>query len=200
MTAQHDTRELGPEAAAPGLARRSLMEVAWTAPVVAAAVAAPGAAASIPSPPSDARTVIGVQIGSYNPLEFNLLTWVTRFETAGPGSLPPNSDVFLAEEGQVDVVSEGDIVAWPDSAILTTSRTARIIIPAGVHPGYNSYVREGHQVNIALGLKPLTMRLAERPTEPVRMRVEVTRGPVDTVSGRIVGSYALLSDIIAVHR
>ncbi|TDX79341.1 hypothetical protein EDF35_2578 [Rathayibacter sp. PhB151] len=189
MTAQNHTQGPGPATTTAGVRRRSLIEVAWTTPVVAAAVAAPGAAASTPSPVADARVVLGLVVGSFNPREVAVNLYVTRFQTTGPGNPPLLSDVELLEEGQVEITLEHDTVAWPDFARLVRPGTHRIVIPAGRYANYTGYQRDGHDVSVALARSPFTVLLTDSPTGTFPVSGTVTSGPIDTVSAALLGTY-----------
>ncbi|MCJ1700618.1 hypothetical protein MT356_12900 [Rathayibacter festucae] len=189
MTAQNRTQGPGPATTTAVVGRRSLIQVAWTTPVVAAAVAAPGAAASTPSPVADERVVLGLLVGSYNPREVVVNLYVTRFQTSGPGNPPLLSDVVLLEDGEVEITLEHDTVAWPDYARLAWPGTHRIAVPGGRYANYTGYQRDGHDVSVALVQSPFTVRLTDSPTGTFPVSGKVARGPIDTGSAALLGIY-----------
>jgi hypothetical protein len=132
MTAQNRTHGPGTATTAAGVGRRALIQVAWTTPVVAAAVAAPGAAASTPSPVADERVVLGLLVGSYNPREVAVNLSVTRFRTSGPGNPPLLSDVdqptgafpvsAKVTRGPIDTGSAALLGSFGQSSVTSTVR------------------------------------------------------------------------------
>ncbi|AZZ51626.1 hypothetical protein C1I64_05915 [Rathayibacter festucae DSM 15932] len=169
-----------------GVSRRAaVVAAAWTTPVVSAAVAAPGAAASAPAP---------VHQGPY----------VGLFLTAGPragefevevrvaGSGPDGAPVTLLTDASVDITTNHDVETWWPGFVVDGPRAATIPIPAGTYTHVGEYVgKDGVLLNISIVRYPSGSRLSRTPAGEFSITATVTVGRVypgaDAVARRYIG-------------
>lgn len=155
-----------------GVTRRTTVALAWATPVIAAAVSAPGAAASAPRP---------LEVGPYVGLFLDPQpsgTFVLEIKAAQSG--PPGSPVVLLGDARVDVTAEHDIAVWPEGLVVDGPRSGHFPIPAGSYESRGMYTdREGRLMQVApVGSGPLFCTLAALPKGRFSVTATVTRGPV----------------------
>ncbi|MCJ1700622.1 hypothetical protein MT356_12920 [Rathayibacter festucae] len=148
-----------------GVVRRTAVAAAWTIPVIATAVAAPAAAASV-RPGDD--VFLGVFLGDVDQNRFNVSAFVN-------GIVPDGAPIVLGEVGRVDIESEHDVV-WDPDLVSDGPRHASFLIPAGPYPGDQTYRWRGREVTLAeLPLRRNT--LSPTPTGTFGVTATLTLGP-----------------------
>lgn len=153
----------------PGIARRTAVAAAWTALVIAAAVAAPGASAS-PAPVT-ASTFVGVTVTSLRVGTFGVTGFINMIGT-------PGSVVQLAEETWMDITTDHDVSRWDGRLVVIGPRAARLIIPVGPYPVARTYMIRGQTVSLAFAGATYTSSLTAEPKGRFIATATVTRGPV----------------------
>ncbi|NQX17082.1 hypothetical protein [Rathayibacter sp. VKM Ac-2857] len=110
-----------------GFSRRAGLTAAWSAPVVAAALSAPGASASTVTP--SGAPWLGVFLGPDRavPAAFTLVV-----RLGGPAA-EFGTPLTLPVDSRVDIVSEHDVAAWGDGIVPDGPRNAHVPIAAGVY-------------------------------------------------------------------
>lgn len=176
---QQHPHEAGPVAArAPGLARRTAVAAAWSTPVIAAAVAAPGASAS----PVASERFTGVSVGSgVGGGRFSVFVFLTMTATA------ITTDVVFKEDVRVDIIAEHDVASWGAGVVADGPRAAHLVIPAGSHPLTNEYETEGGLA--AVFLTSCACRFTASPTGGFTVSAAVTQGPLYRGSDPIVRGF-----------
>ncbi|MDY0912069.1 hypothetical protein [Rathayibacter festucae] len=151
-----------------GVARRTAVAVAWTTPVVAAAVAAPGASAS--PAPVIASTFVGVKVTSYIVGTFGVTAYINMIEA-------PGSTVQLEEETWVDIVTDQDVSQWDSGLIATGPRAARLVVPVGPYRVNRTYTVGSRSVSVSFN-QTYTSEFSAEPKGRFTVTATVTRGPV----------------------
>ncbi|AZZ52100.1 hypothetical protein [Rathayibacter festucae] len=178
MTArQHPQDDPRPPIHPSGVARRAAVAAAWSAPVIAAAVAAPGASASPVAAGAFAGVSIGVGAGDGRFVVLVLLT-TTATTTA--------TDLVFGEDVRVDITAEHDVASWGEGVVVDGPRAGHVSIPAGSHPITSTYQTEGRLAAVAR--RAFFCRLTASPTGSFAVSAAVTRGPLYGGSDPIVKS------------
>ncbi|TDX79345.1 hypothetical protein EDF35_2582 [Rathayibacter sp. PhB151] len=142
--------------------------VAWTTPVVAAAVAAPGASAS--PAPVIASTFVGVRVTSYAAGTFGVTAYINATGTTG-------SSVQLEEETWVDVSTDHDVSRWDSGLIAMGPRAARLVVAVGPYPVNRTYQIGSQSVSVSFN-QTYTSFLTAEPKGSFLATATLTRGPV----------------------
>ncbi|NQX05885.1 hypothetical protein HQQ82_14385 [Rathayibacter sp. VKM Ac-2856] len=171
--------------------RRDGLAVAWTAPVLAAAVSAPGAAAST-VPPEDPGPFVGLRIlprGALFSIEVSVGTIAESF-----------TPVVLPVEARVDIVSEQDVEGWGQGVVVDSPRTGHILIPAGEYRSAVSVsLSGGRKFQVKQAVPTSTSSLSTSPTGTYRVTATVTRGPVYTgTEGDIIATLGATSQTVSI--
>jgi hypothetical protein len=154
------------------ITRRAALAMACAAPVVAAAVGAPGAAASAP-PPLEVGPYVGLFLDSLSSGNF-----IVELRAAHTGV--SGAPVELLSDARMDVTTEHDVGHWSEWLVVDGPRSAHLVVPAGSYPSRGMYTdRDGLLMQVA-PLGPGKMYCALTPVPPGGFRVTatVTRGPV----------------------
>ncbi|ROQ05346.1 hypothetical protein EDF54_1963 [Rathayibacter sp. PhB93] len=152
----------------PGVARRTAVTAAWTTPVVAAAVAAPGASAS--PAPVVTSTFVGVSVDTYAVGSFGVTAYINMTGITG-------STVQLKEETWVDIVTDHDVSHWNSRFITIGPRAARLVVPVGPYIVDRTYRIGGQTVSVSF-YETFTSQLSAEPKGRFTVTATVTRGPV----------------------
>ncbi|NRG42816.1 hypothetical protein GTU73_12355 [Rathayibacter sp. VKM Ac-2804] len=164
-----DDRGHGP-APAPDLLRRSALAVAWSTPVIAAAVAAPGAAAST----SVDGTFVGVQVLAPPDAvgRFDVVLFLNARARVG-------SPVVLRRQARFTITTDQDVARWSEWVVPDGPRASHIVVPPGTYPSTASYTINGVSTVVAdAGVRSYVSYLQEDPPGRHRVRAAVERGPV----------------------
>ncbi|MCJ1687217.1 hypothetical protein [Rathayibacter sp. VKM Ac-2927] len=163
----HSPSDDRPTSIPPGVARRTAIAAAWTTPVIAAAVAAPGASAS----PVGAGIFAGVSISSsLGEGRFFVLVLLNTTATT------TTTDVVFGEDVRVDIAAEHDVASWGEGVVADGPRSGHLVIPAGSHPVTNSYETEGRLA--AEFTRVCFCELTASPKGSFTVSATVTRGPL----------------------
>lgn len=162
-----------------GVARRAAVAAAWSAPVIAAAVAAPGASASPVAAGGFAGVSIGAGAGDGRFVVLVLLTTTATTTTT-------TADLVFGEDVRVDVTAEHDVASWGEGVVADGPRAGHVSIPAGSHPITTTYETEGRLAAVAR--RAFFCRLTASPTGSFAVSAAVTRGPLYRGSDPIVTS------------
>ncbi|MCJ1704990.1 hypothetical protein [Rathayibacter sp. VKM Ac-2926] len=141
---------------------------AWTTPVVAAAVAAPGASAS-PAPVT-ASTFVGVKVSTYVVGTFGVTAYINMIGTTG-------STVQLNEETWVDIATDQDVSHWDSGLMAIGPRAARLVVPVGPYRVDRTYLIGGQTASVSFN-ETYTSNLSAEPKGRFTVSATVTRGPV----------------------
>ncbi|QHC58469.1 hypothetical protein [Rathayibacter sp. VKM Ac-2760] len=150
----HDSDDDSFVARTAGIARRSALAAAWTAPVVAAAVAAPGASAS--PVPVGTGTFVGVAVHREDVRGFNTKVYVN-------GERTPAGTVVLEVEAEIVITTEHDVDSWGSGIVAVGPRTGRLVLPVGSYPANFSYPLDGRAVWVSLPDRPRVTLLSASP-------------------------------------
>ncbi|ROS29805.1 hypothetical protein EDF22_1557 [Rathayibacter sp. PhB127] len=156
----------------PGVTRRAAIAMVCTAPVLAAAVGAPGPAATAPRP-LEAGPYVGLFLDSLSSGNFIV---ELRAACSGESGAP----VELLSDARMDVTAEHDVEHWSEWLVVDRPRSAHLVVPAGSYRSRGTYTdRDGRVMQVA-PLGPGRMYCALTPVPPGGFRVTatVTRGPV----------------------
>jgi hypothetical protein len=155
-----------------GVTRRTaVVAAAWTTPVVSAAVAAPGAAASAPVP-VDEGPYVGLFLIPRRSGEFRVDLRVARSGAAG-------APVLLADEARVDITSEHDFESWSSEIVVDGPSAGHLLIPAGAYPSAGTYTgKDGVTLQIARIVGSGYTRFTPEPRGRFSVTATVTRGRV----------------------
>lgn len=155
-----------------GVTRRAaVVAAAWTTPVVATAVAAPGAAASAPVP-VDEGPYVGLFLIPLRTGEFRVDLRVARSGAAG-------APVALADEARVDITTEHDMETWAAGIVVDGPRSAHFLLPAGLYPSAGTYTgKDGVTLQIARIAGSGYSRFTRLPKGRFAVTATVTRGRV----------------------
>lgn len=155
-----------------GVTRRTAVAaVAWTTPVVSAAVAAPGAASSAPVP-VDQGPYVGLILIPRRAGEFRIDLRVAR-------SGPAGSPVVLADEARVDIASEHDVETWAAGIVVDGPRAGHLLLPAGSYPSAGSYTgKDGVTLQVARIVGSGYSSFTSQPKGRFAVTATVTRGRV----------------------
>ncbi|NQX18174.1 hypothetical protein [Rathayibacter sp. VKM Ac-2857] len=154
----------------PGVTRRAA--IAWAAPVVAAAVGAPGATASAPR-----RLEVGPYVGLFlDSLSSGNFILELRAAHSGPIGAP----VELLSDARMDVTTEHDVAHWSEWLLVDGPHSAHLVVPAGSYRSGGMYTdRDGRVMQVAsLGPGRMYCALTPLPSGSFRVTATVTRGPV----------------------
>lgn len=155
-----------------GVTRRTaVVAAAWTTPVVSAAVAAPGTAASAPVP-VDQGPYVGLFLIPWRAGEFRIDLRVARSGAAG-------APVVLADEARVDIASEHDIESWSGGVVVDGPRAGHLLIPAGAYPSGGTYTgKDGVTLQVARIVGSGYTNFTREPRGRFSVTATVTRGRV----------------------
>ena len=162
-----------------GFTRRSGLAVAWSAPVVAAAVSAPGAAAS--AAPSTDGPFVGVIVNEINPsIGMGDFQIQVNIGVTGPAGAP----VLLPVDARVDVSTDQDVLNWGSAYVVDGPRAAHILIPSGSYPWRGgTTLADGSNFAVARPFPgfpdstQLLARFVRFPAGAHRVTATVTSGP-----------------------
>ncbi|ROS30266.1 hypothetical protein EDF22_2029 [Rathayibacter sp. PhB127] len=153
----------------PGIARRTAVTAAWTTPVVAAAVAAPGASAS--PAPAGSGAFLGVTLQGYRPGVFVTAVFLNAPQT----SLSP---IVLERAAEIRITAGHDVAYWGSGIVAESPRAGRLLVPAGSYSVSAIYDIDGRRISVAYPLGQLTSGLTSSPTGSFPVTVAVVSGPV----------------------
>ncbi|QHF24410.1 hypothetical protein GTU73_10595 [Rathayibacter sp. VKM Ac-2804] len=185
------THGQGADSPAPGLQRRTALAGAWTIPVIAAAVSAPGAAAS--APPSAEGPFVGVVLTrSAEAID----EFVVEVRVARTG--PAGSPVVLPLEARIDITTDHDVDVWSGGIVADGPRAGRLVIPPGSYRNVGSIALEDTAtLQLGSAASGLSSTFSPLPKGLVTVTATVTRGPVYTgTDGRGYGAIGLASRTI----
>lgn len=158
-----------------GFTRRAGLAAAWSSPVIAAAVSAPGAAASGVSP-SD-PPYIGVFLAAVPdvPGSFRILARI-----GGPAA-EFGTPLLLSVPSRIDFVAEHDVSFWGEGIVVDGPRSAHLEIPAGTYrTSVATDLRDGSTFVVGdLIAQPAALgTFTPDPSGTYAVTGSVTRGPV----------------------
>ncbi|QHF24728.1 hypothetical protein GTU73_12360 [Rathayibacter sp. VKM Ac-2804] len=150
----------------PGIARRTAVAAAWSTPVIAAAVAAPGASAS--PAPVGVGTFVGVSFQGILPRGFQTRVFVNGDRTAA-------GQIVLAEDVEVRITVEHDVESWGTGVVPEGPGIGRYLVPAGSFPANYSYALGSGRAWVSLPSSPPTTRLTDSPRGTFSATIAIVR-------------------------
>ncbi|ROS30268.1 hypothetical protein EDF22_2031 [Rathayibacter sp. PhB127] len=143
---------------------------AWTTPVVAAAVAAPGASAS-PAP-----LVIGTYLGVTVRRDSRPGIFITQVLLNAPQTSA--STIGLERAAEIRITAGHDVAEWGPGIVAEGPRTGRLLVPAGPYSIINTFLVLGRPVSLANPLGQQISILTASPAGSFPVTVAVASGPV----------------------